>query len=58
MDIIIKVTDEDTNKITFELEVQDMDMVDEVFDTFCEMLPETLKELTDRLEFNAKIRRL
>jgi len=58
MDIIIKVTDEDTNKITFELEVQDMDMADEVFDTFCEMLPETLKELTDRLEFNAKIRRL
>jgi len=58
MELILVVDGEDENSISFRLEVTDPSMTDEVFDTFIEILPETLKELKDRIDFNQQIREL
>ena len=58
MELILVVDGEDESSISFRLEVTDPSMADEVFDTFIEIMPETLKELRDRLDFNQQIREL
>ena len=58
MELILVVDGEDENSISFRLEITDKDMADEVFDTFIEILPETLQELKNRLDINQQIREL